>query len=958
MIFLCAKLGFMKVANLLFLLFFGSQSLCAQTGKITGKVINAGSGQPLGGASLMLINKTTERAADLNGLFSFNKLAPGTYSIKCTYAGFQDKIVEEIVVKGNENTDLTISLDNKLSAEVVVTSKRIKAAGETVASLLIAQKNSANVSDGITAESIKRTPDRSSSDVIKRVSGASIQDDRFAVIRGLNDRYNAAFINGAPLPSTESDRKAFAFDIFPSAILDNLVIYKTATPDKTGEFGGGIIEIITKSTSSKHIGVITIGQGYNSLITGKNRYVSEMKGKRDWLGLDDGSRALPEGLPNKIGFLNLPDRFNDELRLAKGFAKYRWGIRNVNTSPNSSFQLAKSFNINKREQEFITTLFSINYNRSFVFSTGERNSFDGPGSYTGNPTDPNYFPTQRRKVIDSIYNDEVIWAALGNISIKINNRNNISWKNNLSVNTDNRLVRRVGNFDFFDEPNTIVSETYRAFISNKIYTSQLIGEHQIGAEKTRINWLAAYSKVNREIPNQLITTSAGLPNGGVAANGANGGMISTNSQENIKNAKVDITQPYRFMKNDQNFVKIGAGYQYRERDFTSRQLGFIRYGGTTYETDESVYNLPEDQRFLGQYLGLIANGKAGVAVQDVTVPNSDYQASSATTHAYIMNDQRFKKLRLIYGVRMESFNQKLNAAQRGLDTIKLNFTKVDFLPSANLVYALTPKTNLRLSYSETVNRPEFRELAPFGFFEYITGLFVFGNETISRAKINNYDFRYEIYPGKAQLLSASVFYKNFTDPIEFVTLPVNINEATYSNNSSATVYGIEAEFRVLLSTLFAVQNENSLLSKFTLAGNGAYIKSKVPLGKAADGTEISRPLQGQSPYIINSSLGYSDEKTGLSSTFSLNRIGQRLAIAGNRDRPDFYEKERTVIDFQIAKTFLENKVEVKFNLRDLLAQNVTIYLDNDKNQSFAEQDRIFSSNIVPRVFTFTASFKF
>lgn len=948
----------MKGFQLLLILNFIVNILFAQTGKITGKVIQANTGQALGGASLILVSKSLEKAADLNGVFSFNKLGPGTYTIKCSYAGFQEKIVEEIIVKANENTDITISLESKTSNEVIIKSKKIKAAGETVASLLIAQKNSASVSDGITAESIKKTPDKSSSDVIKRVSGASIQDDKFAVIRGLNDRYNAAFINGAPLPSTESDRKAFAFDIFPSAILDNLVIYKTATPDKTAEFGGGIIEITTKSTSSKRIGIITFSQGFNSLITGKSRYVSEIKGKNDWLGLDDGTRALPNGLPNKIGFLNLPDRFNDELNLAKGFAKYKWGVKNINTSPNASFQLAKSFNINLKDKEFITTLFSINYNRNFIFSTGERNSFDGPGSYTGSPTDPGYYPTQRRKVIDSIYNDEVIWAALGNVSIKINNLNTISWKNNLSVNTDNRLVRRVGNYDFDEEPNAIRTETYRAFISDKIYTTQLIGEHQLGNFKTRINWLAAYSKVNREIPNQMISTSSSLPNGGAAANDANGGMISTNSEENIKNAKIDISQPYTFIKNNQNIVKIGAGYQRRERDFASRQLGFIKYGGTSYQVDESIYTLPEDQRFLGQYLGVTASGKAGVAVQDATVPNSDYMASSTTTHAYIMNDQRFKKLRLIYGVRMESFNQKLNAAQRGLDTIKLNFTKVDFLPSVNLVFALTPKTNLRLSYSETVNRPEFRELAPFGFFEYITGLFVFGNEKITRAKINNYDFRLEFYPGKAQLLSASFFYKKFTDPIEFVTLPVNINEASYTNNTSATVYGIEAEFRVLLSTLFVTKNEHTFLNKITLAGNGAYIKSTVPLGKTASGKDISRPLQGQSPYIINSSISYSNEKTGLSSTISINRIGQRLAIAGNKDRPDFYEKERTVIDFQIAKTFYDNKIELKCNLRDVLAQNITIYLDNDKSQSFTEQDRIFSSNIVPKVFTITASFKF
>lgn len=945
----CCLIVLITISNIVF----------AQTGKITGKVISASSGQPLAGATLTLVEKARTKAADQNGAFNFNKLEAGTYSIKCSYAGYDAKIIEEIIVKDNDNTDINISLDVKASDAVVITApKRLKAAGATVESLLIAQKNSASVSDGVTEQTIKKTPDRSSSDVIKRVSGASIQDDKFAVIRGLNDRYNAAFINGAPLPSTESDRKAFAFDIFPSAILDNLIIYKTATPDKSAEFGGGIIEITTKSTSSKPIGSITIGQGYNSLITGKNRLYSEMKGATDWLGLDDGTRALPDGIPPDFNSLNnlLPD---EKLNLAKGFEKYKWGVKRSNTRPNFNFQLVKSFNINKKDNEFISSIFSMTYNNSFTFTTGERNSFDGPGTYTGNPTDPGYYPVQRRKVIDSVYNDEIIWASLGNISIKINNRNNISWKNNFSVNTDYRLARRVGNYDFNDEPNQILKETFRSFTSNKIYTSQLAGEHQIGKIKTKVNWLGAYTTVNREVPNQMISSDGSLPGAGTAANGSNGGMISTNSQENIKNAKIDISQPYTFMKNSQNLVKIGVGYQFRKRDFTSRALGLVKYGGSLYQADDDVYNLPEDQRFLGQYLGVMATGKAGVSIQDATVPNSQYFASSANTHLYIMNDQRFfKKLRAIYGVRMESFNQKLLAPQRGFGAIDINYNKVDFLPSANLVYALTPKTNIRASYSETVNRPEFRELASFGFYEYITGLFVFGNSTNTRAKINNYDFRYEIYPGQAQLLSVSAFYKKFTNPIEFATLPININEASYSNNLTATVYGVEAEFRVLLSTLFGNKNENSILNKFTFSGNGAYIKSKVPLGKTADSSEISRPLQGQSPYLINVSLNYSNENTGLSSTFSLNRIGERLAIAGSKDRPDFYEKERTVIDFQIAKTFFNSKVEFKFNIRDLLAQKFVVYLDMDKTRSFGEQDRIFSSNNMPRVISFTGTFKF
>jgi outer membrane receptor protein involved in Fe transport len=947
-------------------------NILAQTGKITGKVINAKSGQPLSGATLVLVEKAKTKTADQNGDFYFSKLDAGTYSIKCSYTGFQEKIIEEIIVKDNDNTDITISLNVKLATnDVVITGeKRVKAAGETVSSLLIAQKSSANVSDGITLESIKKTPDKNVGDVITRVSGASVQEGRFAVIRGLNDRYNASFINAAPLPSTESDRKAFSFDIFPSSILDNLIIYKTATPDKTGEFAGGIIDIATKSTVTKNVGSITIGQSYNTLITGKNRFFSETKGKRDWLGLDDGTRALPNALPSKAVLKSYS--FDEQLKTAKLFEKYKWGVKSTNTRPNFNFQFSKGFAIERKEKEFLAAIFSINYNRSFTFVTGERNSYDPPDP-TAPPTSPAAFPIQRGKYVDSIYNEEIVWAALGNISLKINGKNSISWKNNLSVNTDNKLIKRIGAFDFDSDPLSFAKETVRWYTSDKIYTTQLIGEHQVGTKKTKINWLAAYSKVNREIPNLSRTAYTGsYPDvtnltptfgSGLAQFGGNGTMFFTNSSENIKNLKTDITQPYTFMKNKQNFLKIGAGYQFRERDFTSRLLGHIKYTGTTYQEDVSIAKLPEDQQFLGQYLGVLANGKAGISIGDGTLPNADYLASSTTTHAYIMNDQRFfKKFRLIYGVRMEQFNQKLKAAKSISDSINLNTTVTDFLPSANFVYSLTDKTNIRLSYAETLNRPEFRELAPFVFYEYVTGFNISGDETLKRSRIKNYDFRYELFPGKAQLLSFSTFYKQFTNPIEFVLLPNTTGSAGYSNNPSAYVYGVEAEFRVLLSTLFGIKKEHRLLSKFTLTGNAAYMKSKVTLGSiggiSADQLGSNRPLQGQSPYILNGSLGYNNEQLGLSSTLSVNRIGDRLAIGGPILLPDIYEKARTVIDFQIAKLFWKNKVEFKINIRDLLAQNIRTYFDYDKTKSYTEKDRIFSSTIAPKVFSFSVNCKF
>lgn len=951
----------MKKIYCVILLLIVAQLAYSQTGKIVGKVISTSTGRTLGGATILLLEKSISKAADQNGVFDFSKIEPGTYSINCSYAGYQSKIIEEIIVKLNENTEINISLDLKTDDAVVVTAKRIKAAGETVASLLVAQKNSANVSDGITAQSIKRTPDRSSSDVIKRISGASIQDDKFAIIRGLNDRYNAAFINGAPLPSTESDRKAFAFDIFPSAILDNLIIYKTATPDKSGEFAGGLIELATKSVVAKNFTTISIGQGYNTLLTGKTRYYSEAEGKSDRLGLDDGRRGVPKDFPSTQNFNALTAE--QKLEKAKLFKNIKWGVKNDIARPNFNFQLASGFNIQRKEKEFLSAVFSVNYNRTYTFTAGERKQYNVPSGADE--------PVLERDFIDSIYNEEIIWAVLGNVSVKLNNKNNISWKNNYSVNTDNKLVRRIGRFDVPGEPESFLKETGRLFTQGQIYSSQLLGEHQVGNKRTKVNWLAGYSKINREIPNIARTqylgrfpdvdnTLSSIPTG-IPLFGATGGMFSTNSDENIKNIKADISQPFSFSKNIQNLMKIGGGFQKRERFFTSRNLGFVQYTGSVLENDISFKNLPQDQIFLEQYLGLLTNGKAGISIADATLSNSSYEASSSIAHGYLMNDQRFyKKFRLIYGIRVESFNQKLNTP-KSTEAVNLDSTVVDVLPSANFVFAATPKINVRLSYTETVNRPEFRELAPFLFYEFVSGFSVVGDSTLTRARIKNYDFRFEFFPGNAQLLSFSGFYKKFKNPIELVRSPDFPNELKYNNNGSAKAYGIEAEFRFLLGTIFGANGTNDVLNRLSLSGNAALIKSSV---QGKEGTrnfqgENDRALQGQSPYLINGSLGYTDDKNGLSSTVSVNRIGDRLVIAGSGFSANIYERARTVVDFQLAKSFIKNKVELKFNARDILAQNIFTYNDFEKSGSFKNgtNDRVFASNNAPTTLTFTATFK-
>lgn len=948
------------------IVFFTSFS---QSGKITGQVINANSGQALSGATVVLSGKV--QTSDLNGNFSFSGLASGNYSIKCSYSGFIEKVIDEIVVRDKDNTSVMISLEEKRKTldSVIITTTRTRAAGESISSLLIAQKNSANVSDGITAEAIRRTPDRSTSDVLKRVSGASIQDDRFAIIRGMNDRYNAAFINGAPLPSTESDRKAFAFDIFPSAILDNLIIYKTATPDKTGDFAGGLIEINTKSIPAKNFTSISVGGGFNTLITTRTGQSSEMKGGKDWLGLDDGSRGIPAGIPNvqvfRGGGATPGLTFAKKAELAKLFGNYKWGISAENTSPNLNIQVSQGLNIDRKQREFFGAVLSIIYNRNHTFNEGQRNTFEF------DLTAPDAEPIQRGKYKDTVYNTETIVGALANLALKLDNRNNFTWKNNFSINTDNRLIKRYGPADYTGDSTIVNNDAVRWFTSNQIFSSQLSGEHQVGPVKTKVNWTGGYSKVNREIPNLARTSYQGTdPNFSALINVTNitpssgtGTMFFSNLQEDIKSIKADIMQPYSLFGTSQNLLKAGAGHQYRDRDFDSRILGFAAYNAGSVQFDFNLQNLPIDRIFLPENLGVMANGKGGFLLQDGTELNANYKASSALTHAYLMSDQRFfsNKLRAIYGVRLERFNQKLNAFRDATDTINLNSVVTDYLPSVNLVYGVTSKMNVRLSYAQTVNRPEFRELAPFLFFDFATQFTYNGLDTLQRSKIANYDFRFEFYPGKAQLFSISAFLKTIERPIEIQVNPVFDNLAGYSQSDYGKIYGVEAEFRTLLSTVLGIKSEKSFFNKLTLAANASLIKSNVELGRFGffDSAllEKERPLQGQSPYLINSSLTFNEENLGLSTTISVNRVGDRISLLGNKFKAYIYERARTVLDFQVAKFLLKNKLEIRFTGRDMLSQNFLFYFDNDKSRSYTDKDRIFSSYAAPKVFSLSATYR-
>ena len=940
----------MKLMNKLFITFsfifclaLNAGALPQTEGKISGKVIDHKTGEELLGVTVSIEGTSFGAATDFEGKFITGNLKPGTYNLVLSYVSYHKKIVKGIEVKPNEVTNLTLTLEeaSRELSEVVV---QAEAKRESASALLIQQKNSVTISDGVSTETIRKTPDRNTSDVLKRVSGATIQDNKYAIIRGLPDRYNAAFINGSPLPSSEPDRKAFAFDIFPANLLDNLVIVKTATPDLSGEFAGGLILIKTKDIPEQNFYQVSFGAGMNTQTTFKE-YAQNVKGSTDFLGLDNGIRKLPSAFPDNKTMSEYQNNIQDMsdvkrlVNVAKPF--------NNNFQINTQSSMRPSYNIQfsmghlkKWNKSELGSIFSLSSQSTPTTQFIKRTDYDNNGKVY--------------EFDDKQYTTNTLNGFLWNISFKSQN-SKFSFKNLLNINTNDQTVLRTGS-DFI---NGFASKSYAMWYTQNVLNShQITGEHNLKASKIKLNWNTGFSKLNRITPDfrrvkyqrdinddnatyQVPLASTTQPD--VA------GRFFSDQTDIIYNAGLDLSRHLNFGK-FKNEIKVGANWQSRNRTFTARQLGYTYAPG-----QHPDYNaLPLDQIF--QSKNIDTNG---LVLKEATTPTDAYTAGSNLFATYVRIDSKVtSKFRVIWGARLESYNQKLSTYRTGInEEFKIDTTVVDILPSLNLVYALTEKTNLRASYSQTVSRPEFRELAAFQFFDFNDLMLVEGNSQLKRTKIYNYDLRYEFYPTAAQLISVSAFYKKFENPIEKILFSGGSPRLmSYQNVASAWSYGLELDYKLNIGQV--TYSEKSFLRGLNLIGNFAWIKSRVDVSKVLATEFKDRPLQGQSPYIVNIGLQYANDKYRYGVSLMYNRIGERITNVGNSEYGSYWEKGRNVFDIQLNKTVYKN-IEIRFSIRDLLAQNIIFYQNTDSKTAYdSKVDKDIWNFKVGSTYSFSVSYKF
>ncbi|HVG41910.1 MAG TPA: TonB-dependent receptor, partial [Chitinophagaceae bacterium] len=846
----------------------------AQDQRINGKVVN-NKNEALVGVSINAVDGPGT-TSDIDGNFSLSLPAGKRYEITFSAIGYTSKTLSDVgYVAGQPNVlNVVLTVATKDLGGVTVVANRGATRRESVSSLIAYQKNTNTVASVISAEAIRRSPDKNTGEVLKRVPGTSIQEGKYLVVRGLADRYNQAMLNGILLSSTEPDRKTFSFDLFPAPMIDNIIINKAFVPELPGEWAGGLVQVQTKEIPTADFLNVQIGTGFNSQTIGKDFYQYK-GGKLDWLGIENGTRALPDNLPAKTKFAALEQQQSNAF--GKSFGTI-WQATPGNAPLNSSFQLNGGFT-GELFKKKVGGVLALVYNQS-----NRRLQFD------------NAVLANKGGDIDLVYNNnrysrDVLAGALANVTVQFTNNHRVSFKNIINVNTSDFVIDRYDGRDYILNPGS--GERIKAqelgFRQNTFFNTQLVGDHVFSNNTIRAKWYGGFNILDQYIPNQrrfFYTQDGNDPTApfiallGLGASQKSGSIFYSNLSDYIYNAGGDVSKTFDLFGQKQT-VKGGYLFQVKDRLFNSRPF-FINTAST------AIKQLPPDQIFAAQNFG---TGTNSVQFGELNGLAYRYLANSILNAGYLQFDNQFtNEWRLIWGLRVEDFDQLVGSVKQS-DPRHVHTRVTDFLPGVNLTYKPNNKTNIRLSGSQTIVRPEFRELSPFAFYDFELNAQVVGNNRARRTKISNFDLRYELYPKSGELVTFGLFYKYFKDPLEYYfnrTGPAT-NTFNVANTDQATAFGAEFEFRKGLNFI------TPGLKNFTLTGNLSYIQSKVK-----DTLALSRPLQGQSPYLINAGLQYDLEKWGFNSTLLFNQIGRRILFVGNEAISDIWEAPRPLLDLQVA----------------------------------------------------------
>ncbi len=853
-----------------------------QTVRVTGVVRDEANAILLPGVPVEVVGTNVVAYTDVDGRYVLN-VPPGKHVIKVLLEGYQERLINlEVGDQRSVAADIGLTMKG-LTETVVVQAQAVDVETSSAEAQLIERRQAPVITDNIGSQEMKDNGDRNAASAMERVTGVSVVDNSYVFVRGLGERYSNTTLAGSVIPTTEPDKKVVPLDMFPTGLIDSVQVSKSYSADKSAEFAGGLVQITPIKFPSDPVVDLSYGIGYFTTATGNDIPLSPL-GSRDGWGYDNGARALPAGIPSTkivrqgiytpdVGFANSQiteygKLFENVWRPVNdsGAPGQTWSATFGNRF-NNKFGVIGSVSHSYREQ-------FIDEDRRF-YRIGDADALEATSDYhiqTG---------TQRAQL-----------GIVANFAYQFSTNQRLSFEN-FYTHTGHDEGR------FFEGQNLDNARDYQnsrlQFIEEGLFSNALSGEHFFqNLSNSRLDWRANFARASRDEPDLRETLYERALNSApnVVYTYADESQSGFRMFNTLDDDTVDVALNWATLSNaggKATQYKFGFNYVDRNRDFLSRRFHYIPITTQKADTGNLLFDntLPPEQIFVESNIG------TAMRLNEETRPTDAYKGDQTTTSAFGMVDLSLSgRARLIAGARVEGFDQTVTTQDPfGLFAreVQAENNNTDIFPAVNFVLGATANSNIRLSYSTTVNRPEFRELAEFEFTDVVGNRAVKGNADLVRALIQNIDGRWEMFSGGRGVVAASVFYKYFDKPIERVVIASANPIVTFQNADNARNFGIELELG------------RQLGSHFFVNANYTWVDSKITLSPEQLGVQTSaeRPLAGQSENLFN--VGGEAFFGGFSVRALYNYFGDRISDVGANEAPDIVEQGRGTLDMVVAQ---------------------------------------------------------
>ncbi len=908
------------------------------TGAISGRILDSSNGRPLSGAGIVVVGMEDGLdQTDVDGRFGIVGVPPGTYQVRISAPLYTSTVIENVEVEAGKEAAVRATLTPRADSGVEVLEVSADVTESSEATQLLKRKMAPTVSDNLGAESIAKTPDSDAAEVVTRLPSVTITDGAFVVVRGLSDRYNAALMNGGRLPSPDPTRRVVPLDLFPADFIESLSVVKSYTPDLPGDFAGGLVDIRLTDPPIEPTGSIGLSLGFNTVSTFSSFDTYDGCGADDWFGFGTHCRNLPGDFPDSLKQIQSTDL---QVRKLVGSLPTNWDIESRTAPPNFGIDGSLGdtwgpFGLN------IAATYGTSHKLREDETVASRKCEDcilDDFTY-----DRSTFETTLGAILTSKY--EISKDHRINLRVLFNHTAEDEVLNSSEPGTSESNSNRSGGKDIF--------ATSAIYTEDQLSFGQLSSQHRLGP--VDIDTRVALGYTTRDQPDGKFTEyrlpDVDQPNQDpsllILGSSDSTKRFFAELDETLVETAVDLTLPLRAVRYlgdwfPSGSVKAGALYMTRDRDFKMRIFQSDR-------TPPVSLTLSPDE-----ILAPVNYSRFGFQFNEVTTEEvRRFQAQQDIAAAYLMADIPIytDRLRLIAGARLEYSYIFVNGripvcpsevpidGCSGQGEIRRPINTLDVMPAVSLVYSLTDRMNLRGAFSQTVSRPEFRELN-FALIPTAPGERPFrGNPALVGTDITNVDVRWEWFLSPLEVVSLGAFYKDLQSPIELsvrgsATSPIE----TRVNTDKAYLWGLEFESRNSFSFMVPWVREwdpmrpyASVFSDIELNLNVTYVDSEArgfqppPLANNIAAND-PRPLTEQAPYVINATLQYQHYRWG---TFRMlyNTIGETTVAAGTANEDgsnrldDIKRQRRDQVDFVWLNDWdLEGGTNVKLKLS---VENIT-----------------------------------